>query len=397
MMDHQPWPLRLVAFHDGEGSDAERAETARHVEGCSDCRRELEVMRDVISITHSPERLRVTSALVRRIRARSHETTWWQRRLGRWATPLRVALLVGVAIITGVLWWALRALPIVATVERLRTATGYLTIQDRRGVRDFPKEEPLRSGTFVITADQQYVTLAFGPQGRLTILPFALILLERPGPGSASACAVRFGRMYWQGRATHRMATPSGELTLWEGEAYLTVTPTETWLTAVKGRVAWKQGKASGVIEAGHHGRLVSGTGWVEASVTTSRKALVEAQLKRPLLMEHLIAVEGMKGREWRQAVIAFQNFNGFPSVRMGEMPAAHLRIPHWPGGFLWEEAWQEMLWSVGIRYEVEEFGVRLRKLTPSDRVAPLNIESLPLEYRELIRAYFQQISKKRQ
>jgi len=369
---------RLTALWDGEVDERERAEITHHLEACEACRREWVLLQEVLTLTHAPERLRATPELVRKIQAR--RPTWWQRRLGWWATPWVLAWL-GTAILLGLLaagwvWW--RRTSHAAVIWRLQSANGYVTIQDREGIRDVGVQAILRQGTTVITKDRQFAILRLAGGAVLTVHPFSIITVE-----GGSHARVMAGRMYVQTSDTGQrswltVSTAPGEVQVDRGEVWLEVSPHEGRVTAVDPATTLK----------------MSGPG---LTLQSEALAVMKARLKRPIAPGEATVLARAAGKSLAAVIEEVNRLNTWPPIRWAEPERKRLegaKVTDPVFGFVVEEALWELIRPFTMTAEVRADGVWVRTLTPLERPLPLTWEHLPLEYRELVREYFHKIGQ---
>ena len=96
---------RLSDLLDEALAPAELAEIRTHLDGCPDCRRELERLRATLGILSRVERPRAPAGFVDRVMAAAHPAPWY-RRLGRWLflplgtkLPAEAAAMVMIAVL----------------------------------------------------------------------------------------------------------------------------------------------------------------------------------------------------------------------------------------------------------------------------------------------------------
>ena len=88
---------RLSTLLDDALAAPERAEVRAHLEGCPNCRRDLDRLRATVSLLSRVERPRAPMGFVDRVMAEAHPVPWYRRLGRRLFLPLNIKLPVQVA------------------------------------------------------------------------------------------------------------------------------------------------------------------------------------------------------------------------------------------------------------------------------------------------------------
>lgn len=396
---------KLVAYHDYELSQRESIKVAEHLKSCHACQSEEKEIKEIIKLSQIPFKLKVSGEFINEVRTKAKitkEQTGWLAKLINFLTlPIlrKSVISIAAALVLVVVGFKIFSSKQIGTLHPSYNLSGTMTIETADGnLKEVSVNSGLKAGTTVMAKANQNIVIKLSDSSELTLCPFSVVKFEGAANGIRQFVNVKNGGIYAnvaKGDKQFLVKTPLCNVNVIGTEFYVHVAEKSTVITAIQGIVEVTNDFGKVQLAKGEQVEVVTNKAPLLFRGEDSSIAVIEAKLRKVAKNE---LIEKLTDNKFTisEFLAKFADILEVDMLLDVSDYTTEKTIVHFtPSSNTFRAILEDVLWKVNLNYEVTANGIRvyeIHKLSKPSKETKL--ESFPFEYRDLIRAYFDKISK---